>query len=234
MSLTVLHEQQKSYLKINVLIKVINENKHKEKMMIVFDKIVETIYCYYPKNIPYSDYEYHLSTQITRLVSKRREHSENGSHSYQINEILSRIFDNYEVINWTDFGSSNGYEYRILLHQNQLILDDDILLINSLGGKRLDLFLFISILDNYYYFFVNETILDNHTNKWEFRDVSNYSTEIQNVIGEMQSVLSQNGYIEITSELANTIIEDVETELKGKGKARIFDCLFTDLIAIPS
>ncbi|MBB5337623.1 hypothetical protein HNR32_002786 [Pectinatus brassicae] len=49
---------------------------------------------------------------------------------------------------------------------------------------------------------------------------------------KMQAVLFQNGYIEITSELANTIIEDVETELKGKGKARIFDCLFTDLISI--
>ena len=202
--------------------------------MIVFDKILETIYFYYPKNISYDDPEYHSSAQIIRLTSKKKDYLENGLSSYKMTELLTRIFDKYEVINWTDFESSNGYEYRILLHQNQSILDDDILLINSLGKKRLDLFLFISILDNYYYFFVNETLLDNHTNKWEFRYVSNYSTEIKSVIGEMQSVLSQNGYIEITNELANTIIEDVETELKGKGKARIFDCLFTDLISIPS
>ena len=211
---------------------MITENEDKEKMMIILDKILETIYFYYPQNISYSDRKYHLSTQIKRLVRKRREHSENGSYSYQINEILAQIFEDYEVIDWTDLESANDYEYRILLHQNQLILDDDILLINSLGGKRLDLFLFISILDNYYYFFINETILDNHTNKWVFKYISTYSTEIKNVIDKMQAVLFQNGYIEITSELANTIIEDVETELKGKGKARIFDCLFTDLISI--
>ena len=41
------------------------------------------------------------------------------------------------------------------------------------------------------------------------------------------------GYHEITNEIANTIIEDVETELRSKGKATVFNCLFTDLISIP-
>lgn len=50
----------------------------------------------------------------------------------------------YHVKSWTDMEDLKCFEYRILLHEHQPIMDDDIELIQSLGGERRDLFIFVS------------------------------------------------------------------------------------------
>lgn len=201
--------------------------------MEVVDELLKKIDLYFPKNLSYEDPKYHSSSQIARLLKRREEYLHNELFTHHMNKSLKQVFKGYEVVDWTNLESYNGYEYRILLHHNQPILDDDIELMQKLGGKRLDLFLFISILNKNYYFFVNETILENNASEWIFRYVLQYNKEIQCLIEEMRYLFSMEGYHEITTEIANIIIEDVETELKSKGKVTVFNCLFTDLISIP-
>ncbi|MEL7633485.1 MULTISPECIES: hypothetical protein [Sporomusa] len=197
--------------------------------METLNNIFKTVYQYFPRNIAYDDPQYRLSPQYARLVEKRKLCQKNEL----LNGQLIKLFDGYEVIIWTDLENYNDYEYRILLHRNQPILDDDIELIQALGGERLDLLLFVSILNNYFYFLVQETKVDIVTKEWSFKNVSDYMKEIELLISKLRSFLDKQGYIEVTNEMANIIIDDVETELKSKGKARVFDCLFTDLISIP-
>ncbi len=125
---------------------------------------------------------------------------------------------------------NNCYEFRILLYENQPILDDDTELIKCLGGKRLDLFLFVSILANYYYFFILET-RDFSSEQWSFQHVEQQKRD-SSYANKLRNLMTENGYEELDHEIINTVILDIETEFKNKGEVKIFDCLFTQLITI--
>jgi hypothetical protein len=103
--------------------------------------------------------------------------------------VVNEIFSGYEVVDWTDLDLYNDYEYRVLLHRNQQILDDDTDLMLALGGRRLDLFLFISAFSNYYYFFINETEITNDGD-WLFREFTMYTKEMKQLILQMRFQLS--------------------------------------------
>jgi hypothetical protein len=40
------------------------------------------------------------------------------------------------------------------------------------------------------------------------------------------------GYSEISNEIAKYIVDDIETEFLERGKVKVFNCLFTELISI--
>lgn len=63
---------------------------------------------------------------------------------------LKEIFSRYEVVDWTDLREDTCYAYKILLHANRPILDDDRELMDALGNTRYDLRFYVSILERYY------------------------------------------------------------------------------------
>ena len=99
------------------------------------------------------------------------------------------------------------------------------------GGRRVDLYLFISSIGEYYYYFLKETIYNLETNKWSFSTFLCKDDKVNRSIKQLKKFLVSNKYKEISSNIINYTINDVETEFKSIGQATIFDCLFTDLIS---
>ncbi len=165
---------------------------------------------------------------IVKAFAERKERVGPALDRDKIFQDLTEIAAEYEVIDWTDV-ESRCLEYKILLHKNQHLLDDDKELIKKLGGIRNDLRVFISIIDSYYYMFVDETKYVEARNKWEFRVKRDYGEEIRQLMKRVGRYLEHMGYKGLSERDVKTRVSGVETEYKESGKVNVFDCLFTDL-----
>lgn len=198
--------------------------------MAFLDEVLNVIYTYYPKKLYFNDSKYKGSPQYIRLMENRKENLDNLNSGESLKAELQQILKQYSILDWTDLESSNCYEYRVLLHKGQSIMDDDVQLIESLGGTRFDLYLFISILNNYFYYFVSKSMLNCNSNKWEFENIDYYSEDVQDVVNVVKKFFVLKNYKQITKDIAETIVEDIDTEYIEKGKVKVFNCLFTELI----
>ncbi len=199
-------------------------------MVAFLDEVLNVIYTYYPKKLYFNDSKYKGSPQYIRLMENRKENLDNLNSGESLKAELQQILKQYSILDWTDLESSNCYEYRVLLHKGQSIMDDDVQLIESLGGTRFDLYLFISILNNYFYYFVSKSMLNCNSNKWEFENIDYYSEDVQDVVNVVKKFFVLKNYKQITKDIAETIVEDIDTEYIEKGKVKVFNCLFTELI----
>ena len=195
-------------------------------------KILEKIYKYYPKNKNFDSEEYQSSDEYLKQQKKRKEALENIEYKHYLEEKLKIIFKNFIVSDWTDLTAYNCYEYRVLLHKNQSILDDDIELMSILKNERLDLFIFVSILEKYYYVQFNKSKYEPESDKWKFEVLKKHHEGSKKELKKLNDFLSSEGYTELKDGIIRKKVKDVGTELKNIGKATIFSCLFTDIIAI--
>lgn len=109
------------------------------------------------------------------------------------------------------------------MHKNCPLLDDDVELIKALGGERRELYISISILANYYYYYFGETCYDFNEEDifegWNFYDDSEpNSEEEKEFLIKLDNLLTKEGY----KKLANLVIEDIETEFVELGKVELF------------
>ena len=185
-------------------------------------KILEKIYKYYPKNKNFDSEEYQSSDEYLKQQKKRKEALENIEYKHYLEEKLKIIFKNFIVSDWTDLTAYNCYEYRVLLHKNQSILDDE----------RLDLFIFVSILEKYYYVQFNKSKYEPESDKWKFEVLKKHHEGSKKELKKLNDFLSSEGYTELKDGIIRKKVKDVGTELKNIGKATIFSCLFTDIIEI--
>ena len=137
----------------------------------------------------------------------------------------------YKVVDWID-EESCCYEFKILLHENQEILDDDIELIRILGGERNDLRIFFSIFDKFYYMFLEKTKYDFLQKKWCFYTIKKYSKKQKQIVQRIVDYMNRMKWSRISDLVAGTRIPDIELELKEGGEATVFNCLFTDKVDI--
>ncbi|SMB93718.1 hypothetical protein SAMN00017405_0083 [Desulfonispora thiosulfatigenes DSM 11270] len=141
---------------------------------------------------------------------------------------IQNLIPEFKVIDWTDLEDTRCYEFRILLNKVENILDDDNDLLKVLGGKRQDLYLFISRIANYYYMYIEDTEFNEDTGELKFtKNISfdKYSLDIKN---KLEMLMNDLGYIRLDDEVAKTVILNVETEYLEKNKVKIFNCLFTE------
>ena len=142
-----------------------------EKVMIMGDRntLLKCIYKYFP---PYSIF-----------YANKRIHLQSKDKLFQeiVLKKLSKIFNSYAVVDWTE-EESFCYEYKILLHENQPILDDDIELMKALHGERNDLWVFVSILAPYYYIKAEKTQYCKG-DKWLFNNLIISDDKIQKLLG---------------------------------------------------
>jgi predicted O-linked N-acetylglucosamine transferase (SPINDLY family) len=195
-------------------------------------RILNQIYKYYPKNASFSTQKYQKSNEYLKQLEKRKKAYENLEYKNCIENNLKTVFKDYMISDWTDLKNYNCYEYRILLYKNQSILDDDIELITVLNNERLDLFIFISILEKYYYIQFNKTEYKPKEKKWIFNILMKYPENLQKEIIELKRCLSLEGYIELKDKIVREKVDNIETDVKNIGDVRIFDCLFTDIIGV--
>lgn len=183
---------------------------------------------YFPKGIQYDSADYKLSQEYLRLLSRKSFHIKNETVK-KIKSELDGAFKEYEVMNWTDLDMYNGFEFRILLHKDQKILDDDIELIKSLSNTRKDLHLFISSLENYYFYFINRTQWNEKDDDWTFQKQYTVPDENKTIIATLESLMKSLGYIRLSYNEAKTLINNVELECVGEGHVTVFNCLFSDI-----
>ncbi|MDD3404167.1 MAG: hypothetical protein PHQ72_12560 [Hespellia sp.] len=189
----------------------------------VISNILKTIYNYYPKISESTDEDKTLHRQ--KKISNKK--GKNNKKLYG----LRQIAEGYEVVDWTD-DESCCYEYKILLHENVSIMDDDKVLIENLDGTRRDLRIFISVLEPYYYMFLEKTEYLKAEERWNFSTITMSRKKDARVIGKIDEYLSKNKYKKLTSNVVRTLVPDIETQYKECGEVIVFDCLFTDLVDI--
>ncbi len=199
--------------------------------MRILNEINETISLYFPRDVRFNEYNYITSIEYKNLLKIR------GNHLFEkfkndIEKSIQKVYKEYAVVDWTDISDSNCYEFKILMHKNQPILDDDIELIRYLRWERLDLRIFISILNKYYYYFFEESTYDINIEQWDFHTITVYNKEMKNATNHLNNIMESKGYQELSTEIVNKRVENVETQYLEKGQVKIFNCLFTDLVTI--
>jgi len=172
-----------------------------------------------------------LLTDIYKRLLRERKISQKGLLEDQkiIFQDMVATVKEYAVVDWTDEDAC-CYEFKILLHKNQNILDDDRTLIEVLGGVRYDLRVFISVLEPYYYMFLEETRYREADNQWLFRTIKLSKQDVAKVIKEVDNCLLSKGYRKLSENDVKMVVPQIETELRELNEANIFDCLFTDVV----
>lgn len=206
----------------------------------LYDDIVNTIYKFYPKNIPFNDTRYKKSREYKNLLIHRNNALLDIDFRQYLKKKLETIFVDYVVSDFIDLNNDTSYCYHILMHKNQSILDDDINLIKILDGIKYELIFVLSYLDNYCYYYILETRFDLYLKKWNFRDkfndkdfikIENQFLKLDEIV-KLNNFLSDNNYYFISDNFINLVIKDIETELSDFGETKIYSALFSDLLSI--
>ncbi|SHF14246.1 hypothetical protein SAMN05444392_10898 [Seinonella peptonophila] len=193
--------------------------------------VYDIIFKYFPRYKLFDMEEYQNSKQYQALLSLSQENLENKDIQSQLEMGIRKAFANFAYLDWTNALEYNGYEYRILLHENQPLLDDDIELIRVLGGKRRDLNVFISFLGKYYYYFISETHYEEVEDKWSFYTVE-CTDQIEVPLTHFNDFMKSKGYVKLTTDIVRQKVDGIETELLEEGQVEVFHCLFSEIITI--
>jgi hypothetical protein len=203
-------------------------------MFKMYDELLSLLYRYYPKGCAYTGGDYKMSTEYFRYIEVISELNKRAHVSESLLSNIAKSSDGYCVAQreHSDYSNYPSIHYTVLLHKNHPLLDDDVDLILALGGKRLDLELYFSLLGEYYYYYVIETIGGEDTSEWKFSVLSENQLLIQEreLISLLRSKVCSLGYKLLEHNLAHEIVPEVETELTICGEATFFNCLFTDMV----
>lgn len=168
-------------------------------------------------------------SEIVEKIEKWKASKYSLLNAEKVLQDFRNIIVGYKIVDWTD-KESRCLEYKILLHKNQLLLDDDKELINELGGTRKDLRIFISVIDTYYYMFVEETRYIEALGEWRFQKKEiTYDSELQWITKRVDGYLRNLGYKRLFEKDVKMKVTDIEMEYKEPNDINVFDCLFTDL-----
>ena len=197
--------------------------------MCTYSELMDLIHSYYPQNCKYMSNAYKKSNEYLKLKEKINDL---GLRSRLDKKILANIklaFPKNYIKKWTrkDYPSIH---YSVLLHKNQPILDDDEELLVALNGRRLDLEVYVSLLDDYLYTFVVETIKLPNEKDLKFSIINEDSMPNTEELSSLVNNLLSLGFIKLNSEIAHELVPNIETESLYQGEVRIFHCIFTDLV----
>lgn len=187
------------------------------------EEILKSIYKYYPTI-------FETSNSYKDKLRKMKINNKIDLEEKLFKDI-ERTAEKYAVIDWTD-EEAVCYEFNILLHRGMPIFDNDKELLKKLNGVRNDLRLFISILEPYYYMFIDRTMYFESENKWEFTIVKSYNKEYKELMRKIDFFMVENGYMKLFDDDVLSLVPNVETVYKEVNTVNVFDCLFTDLVTI--
>jgi len=187
-------------------------------------KLMTDIYMYYPKSSDNSD-----NIKSKQLLRHERIDHKGLFVNQNLFHDMKAVFKEYAVVDWTDEYAC-CYEIKILLHENQNILDDDRKLLEVLGGTRYDLRIFISVLEPYYYIFLEETTYIEAEDQWLFSTIKFPRQDMAKIIRNIDNCLLLKGYKKLSENDVIIVVPQIETDLKKLNEVIIFDCLFTDMV----
>jgi hypothetical protein len=171
-----------------------------------------------------------MSAEHSKLTGIVNDASKRARKDQELFPCFTECADTYCVTQKLQEGYPS-IQYSVLLHENQPLLDDDEELLIALGGRRLDVEFYVSLLGDYYYYFAVETIKDAG-GQLRFNVLADDQIPFENMklITSLKSKLSSLGYKLLERSIAYEIVPNVETELKYTGEVTIFSCLFSDML----
>ena len=146
--------------------------------------------------------------------------------------LLKIAFPRCPVVNWTSISSDTSYKYRILLNETvESIMDDDIELIQHLGGKRKDLYVYFSYLANYWHWHVIDTSFSDGV--WNSQITYGIPDEYARNIEGLRINIEELGFAELDEATVKTQVKKASVPLVERGKATAFNLLFSDTLILP-
>ena len=144
---------------------------------------------------------------------------------------IKKAAQGYHVKDFTD-EEFPGLAFKVLLHENQDILDDDRELIKALGGTKYELEVYVSMISPFFCMYVNRTDYqkENDVEIWSF-SVTHDFPNIAVVERVKDYLLSQNKK-EISLLNALVLVDERDVPYTKEEKATIFDCLFDNMVTI--
>ena len=150
-------------------------------------------------------------------------------------DMLRTVFPHYYVKRWDNM-TYPCIQFSILLHKDQPILDDDVELMDALGGKRYDLDIFISRISNYYYAYTSESVYNpgqDFEHEWMFDSNGPAFALKKKYLKRLKSEMKKRGVSKLSRAVAHVKVPFVETELlpvpEHNDEVRVFNCLFSDM-----
>ncbi|MGX5479651.1 hypothetical protein ACWKTG_19000 [Bacillus thuringiensis] len=192
----------------------------------MMNELKEIVYKFFPKNIMKEEL-YEESKEHKRFVELKESFIENESSQKEVLSLIESIFCDYHVSDCTDLNLYNCLEYNVLLNGREPMLNDDIDWIRKSRGERLDLGIFVSLLEKYYYYYVLKTTYDEEVREWTFEIID---VEMDTIC-EFEKRMNTKGFIRVEREVARTAIPDIETECLRMGEVNVFHALFTDSVS---
>ncbi|EPC8410240.1 hypothetical protein ACQCWD_00205 [Bacillus thuringiensis] len=193
----------------------------------MMNELKEIVYKFFPKNIMKEEELYEESKEHKRFVELKESFIENESSQKEVLSLIESIFCDYHVSDCTDLNLYNCLEYNVLLNGREPMLNDDIDWIRKSRGERLDLRIFVSLLEKYYYYYVLKTTYDEEVREWTFEIID---VEMDTIC-EFEKRMNTKGFIRVEREVARTAIPDIETECLRMGEVNVFHALFTDSVS---
>ncbi len=187
--------------------------------------LLSFIYSIYPQ-MPWETsnlYDYRNSEEHKRYRFLRSQHMNNYSKK------LAGLMNKHRYILINENRSYDYcFKYVILSDHIRNLLDNDRLLLKSMGGKRTDVCLYVSKLMNIFTMECVETVLNirNHYEEWTFRKIP-FVGSSKNIFDLLHDFLSKNGLEFINLSVLNQVVPNIETKFTSIGNATIFDLLFT-------
>ena len=197
-----------------------------------YKKILDVIDKYYPKECAFTERTYQNSIEFKnykKVIDNLILREEKDEKYY---DLISSVFSEYYVKRWTN-ATYPSFQYSILLHKNQPILDDDIELMRKLNGKRLNLEIFISRISNYYYMYTSKDMFcNNNDKKWKFYSYDETYVLEKKYIDYFDKEMKKMGMIKLNREMVHIKVPFIETELLPipNHDVEIFNCLFSDMV----
>lgn len=197
-----------------------------------YEEILDIINKYYPGDCGFFSEQYKNSKEHKRFTKKTGNltlFEQKGNEYYNL---ICSVFPQYYVKRWTN-ATYPCFQFSVLLHKNQPVLDDDVELMNTLNGKRYNLEIFISRISNYYYVYTTEEIHDEESvESWIFNSHSETFILGERDIRQLNREMKKKGMYRLSQTMAHMEVPFIETELlpDQNHDVKVFNCLFSDMI----
>jgi hypothetical protein len=188
-------------------------------MTTVNETLHETLSKFHQNQIPSSKATYYVTQEYWRLLQARANAETNNQVWLEILDRLQTACPDYAVRDFTNLADNFCYQAEILLHQNTPFLDDEALLI-KLGGSRLLLRLFVSVLGPFYHLYVEK--MDE---SYQFEIVEN-----KQITPVVQEVIEGYGYHFLDRNKLLEPVPDMTTPFHNQGEVVLFHCVFSDFM----
>lgn len=197
-----------------------------------YKRILKIIGKYYPKECKFISQDYANSQEYKkykRVIENVDLFKQKEKEYYNM---ICSIFPQYYVKRWTNT-TYPCFQFSVLLHKNQPILDDDIELMDALDGQRYNLEIFISRISDYYYVYTSEHLYDKEqVENWMFDSHSATFVLEKKYVKKLQKEMKKRGVNKLSKKMAHIKIPFIRTELLPRQghDVEVFNCLFSDMI----